>query len=370
MRSRSLLGLGASALAAMLLSPALQAQTAIDLNSLTAGSSTNEGSDIYEVIDGDTLWEICQQFFGDPQYWPTLWSINNDEVTNPHYIYPGQRLRFQPGTDVRPPSIIVDPVGGDDIDFDENFTPLVHFIATERDCELYVPFERGGGEETLRAPGVMTRQEIEPLGVVDQAGPAKQNLGQTDTLYMRFRNTGDVNCGDVYTTYHKIKEARHPQVRSARLGHIYRVTGEVMVTDVGDKWVTGHLVQSHSEVVRGDMITDRLPVSGRIRTTEMASLVDGYVIDKVHDENILIQRNQVVFIDRGKSDGVQSGTMFYVLRRGDGLARRARDFDNSLPDQVVGRLVIFSADENVAMGVMADQAKAILVGDRITSRID
>lgn len=368
MRSRSLLGLGACGLTALLLSPGVAAQTAIDLNSLNAPSS--EGGDVYDVIDGDTLWDICQQFFGDPEYWPTLWSINNDEVTNPHYIYPGQRLRFQPGTDVRPPSIIVDPGEGEGIDFDENFTPLVHFIATEQDCELYVPFLTGSQEVTVRAPGIMTRQEIEPLGVVDQAVPSRKHLAQTEVVYMRFRNTGDVNCGDVYTIYNKVKEARHPEVRSARLGHIYRITGEVMVTDVGDKWVTGRIAQSHSEIVRGDLITDRLPVSGRIRTSEMASLVDGYVIDKLHDENIMLQRNQVVFIDRGKSDGVQSGTTFYVVRRGDGLSRRPRDFDNTLPDQVVGRLVVFSADENVALGVMTDQARAINIGDRITSRID
>ena len=45
------------------------------------------------------------RFFGDPEYWQTLWSINNQEITNPHYIYPGQSLKFQPGTDLRPPSL-------------------------------------------------------------------------------------------------------------------------------------------------------------------------------------------------------------------------------------------------------------------------
>jgi len=354
----------------ILLAPSALAQTALDLNAVAAGGSgATAGGDVYEVVEGDTLWAICQQYFADPQYWPTLWSINNDEVTNPHYIYPGQRLAFQPGTDVRPPQIVVDP-RATDVSFDSSFTPLVHFIATERDCALYVPFRSDLTESTLRSPGIMTRQEIEPLGVIDQAVPGKGNLGQSDIVYMRFRNTGDVNCGDVYTAYHKVKEARHPEVRSARLGHIYRVTGEIMVSDVGDKWVTGVLVQSHSEVERGDMITDRLPVSGRVRRSQLSSLVDGYIIDKVHDENLLMQRNQVVFIDRGKSDGVQSGTIFYVIRRGDGLAMRPRDFDASLPDQVVGRLVVFSADENVAMAVLTDQAVDVRVGDRITSRVD
>ncbi len=367
MLSRRLLSTAIASLAFAGTSTAL-AQTAIDLNALNDGDSGDE--DVYAVVDGDTLWDLCSQFFNDPQYWPTLWSINNDEVTNPHYIYPGQRLRFKPGTDVRPPSIVVDSGPSDDLAFDDSFTPLVHFTATERDCELYVPFRDTGEEVTLRSPGIMTRQEVEPLGVVDQAVAEKANLGSPDVVYMRFRNTGDVNCGDVYTVYRHVKEARHPEVRSARLGHIYRVAGEVMVSDVGDKWVTGRMVSSHSEVVRGDLITDRLPVSGRIRTSELSSLVDGFIIDKGHDENLLMQSNQVIFIDRGKSDGVQSGTTFYVVRRGDGLARRPRDFDNSLPDKVIGRLVVFSADENVAMAVMTDQATDVKVGDRITSRID
>lgn len=368
MRSRFLLTAAIAALVAVVASSAM-AQTSIDLNAIDDGGGGEE-SDVYEVIDGDTLWDLCQQFFNDPQYWPTLWSINNDEVTNPHYIYPGQRLRFQPGTDLRPPSIIVDSGPGDDLAFDDSFRPMVHFIATERDCELYVPFKGTDREVTLRSPGIMTRQEIEPLGVVDQAPAAKTNLGQGDLVYMRFRNTGDVNCGDVYTIYRHQKEARHPEVRSARLGHIYRIAGEVMASDVGDKWVTGVMVASHSEVIRGDLITDRLPVSGRVRTSDLAALVDGFIIDKVHDENLMLQSHQVVFIDRGKSDGVQSGSIFYVVRRGDGLARRLRDFDNSLPDQVVGRLVVFSADENVAMAVMTDQAIDVKIGDRITSRID
>ncbi len=368
MQSRFLLTLSLAALVAAGASNAT-AQTSIDLNAINDGGSAEE-NDVYEVVDGDTLWDLCQQFFNDPQYWPTLWSINNDEVTNPHYIYPGQRLRFQPGTDLRPPSIVVDSDVGDELAFDEAFRPMVHFIATDRDCELYVPFTSEGKEVTLRSPGIMTRQEIEPLGVVDQAPSAKTNLGQGDLVYMRFRNTGDVNCGDVYTVYRHQKEARHPEVRSARLGHIYRIAGEVMASDVGDKWVTGIMVASHSEVSRGDLITDRLPVTGRIRTSQLASLVDGFIIDKVHDENLMLQSNQVVFIDRGKSDGVQSGSTFYVVRRGDGLARRPRDFDNSLPDQVVGRLVVFSADENVAMAVMTDQATEVQIGDRITSRID
>ena len=80
---------------------------ALDALGITPSSEEEAAADLYSVVPGDTLWHICERFFGDPEYWPTLWSINNEEITNPHYIYPGQYLQFQPGTDLRPPSLLV-----------------------------------------------------------------------------------------------------------------------------------------------------------------------------------------------------------------------------------------------------------------------
>lgn len=41
------------------------------------------GERIYIVEEGDTLWDICNQFFDDPHFWPTLWAFN-PQITNPH----------------------------------------------------------------------------------------------------------------------------------------------------------------------------------------------------------------------------------------------------------------------------------------------
>lgn len=331
-----------------------------------------EITDVYLVVPGDTLWEIAELFFGDPETWPGLWSINNEEITNPHYIYPGQVLRLQAGTDLRPPSLIVSTQGADVIDDSfTSFVPKAEIFSTTTDCSLHVPFSRATeGDVTLAAPTFITRSPVDPLGVLEQAVPGKEMLARGDTVYMRFRNTSDVDCGRVYSLYHHVSEVRHPEVRSARLGHVYGVSAEVLISDVGDKWVTGQVVQSYGEVTRGELITDRVPVAGKVRTSEMSQVVDGFVIDKSHEENLLVQRNQVIFIDRGRNDGVRSGTIFWVVRRGDGLATKPRQIDQSLPDQVIGRLVVFAADDHVSTGVMTDQALSVKVGDRITSRLD
>src|SRR5438874_4760440 len=50
----------------------------------------------YIIQKGDTLWDLSQKFLNNPWYWPKIWS-NNPYIENPHWIYPGNKLRIVPG---------------------------------------------------------------------------------------------------------------------------------------------------------------------------------------------------------------------------------------------------------------------------------
>src|SRR6266403_4006226 len=52
--------------------------------------------DEYTIQKGDTLWDLSQKFLNNPWYWPKIWSLN-PSIENPHWIYPGNKLRIVPG---------------------------------------------------------------------------------------------------------------------------------------------------------------------------------------------------------------------------------------------------------------------------------
>lgn len=48
----------------------------------------------HEVRRGETLWALAEQYLGDSFRWPVIREANTDRVSDPHWIYPGQKLRI------------------------------------------------------------------------------------------------------------------------------------------------------------------------------------------------------------------------------------------------------------------------------------
>jgi hypothetical protein len=65
-----------------------------------------EAPEVYDVEEGDTMFDVCNQLIDDGNYWPKLWSLNPG-VSNPHFIYPGMKLAFYGGDSENPPYIEV-----------------------------------------------------------------------------------------------------------------------------------------------------------------------------------------------------------------------------------------------------------------------
>ena len=71
------------------------------------GAASSKAANVYVVQKGDTLFTISRTLFGDPQFWPKIWALNNNGITNPHNIAPGTQIFFYPGEAGAAPSLSV-----------------------------------------------------------------------------------------------------------------------------------------------------------------------------------------------------------------------------------------------------------------------
>ena len=63
--------------------------------SVAPGGPPVEVPDTHTVQKGDTLWDLSARYYRNAWGWPKMWSYN-PQITNPHWIYPGDVIRVAP----------------------------------------------------------------------------------------------------------------------------------------------------------------------------------------------------------------------------------------------------------------------------------
>jgi nucleoid-associated protein YgaU len=48
----------------------------------------------HRVVRGDTLWGIAARYLGNGVRWPEIFRLNQGQIRNPHWIYPGQVFKI------------------------------------------------------------------------------------------------------------------------------------------------------------------------------------------------------------------------------------------------------------------------------------
>jgi hypothetical protein len=338
--------------------------------------------DYYAIQQGDTLWEISSTFMGNPYYWPQLWSIN-EQVTNPHWIYPGNRIVFRPGTVLSPPELTLQTQSSGRDGY------VVKGYEYERAPAQCGPDERFN--TTVQADkyqSLLFLAKADDLSIFGEVKKARQRasiLSERDTVYLDVEDPDAFECGDMVQLFKRdpTYENRYFKVKKLDEGDLYKVVADVQIVHKYKKVLVGVVRTSYEEVERSTKnlahgqdvrtyVGPMRPVSVELEVAPPNGDLEGTIVSKSTSEKDSLDVGDTVFIDRGRNDGVRVGNTFYVFEQADELRDQSEPpaleekEDEDLPYSVIGRIVIVRVDDDVSTGVITDASTVMKVGHRVS----
>ncbi len=321
----------------------------------------------HTVVPGDTLWDLCARYLNNPWYWPRVWSYN-PEITNPHWIYPGQVIRFYP-TGELPSEILA--AGEMEVPEPVEEEPVGEEIPPEELIKMTGKFVQA---QTVRAVSIqrdafVTREEVDELGTIIGSPEEKKYLAQYDRIYVKLKQGAEVQQGKRLAIIRTVKKIYHPITEEFR-GYYTRILGVGRVLAVEGTTATVEIATSLDPIVRGDRVAPWVPDFERNVTPRRNGVeLKGYIMDSRVALANLGERH-IVFIDQGAKQGVEEGNIFEVVRREDGylpmgVVRQVNAWDKRFPMEIVGRVMVIDARPDASTGIVLDSLKELQAGDRV-----
>jgi hypothetical protein len=227
---------------------------------------------VYIVKKGDTLWDLSGQFLNDPFLWPKLWQ-SNQYITNPHWIYPGNPIRFYPFEEVKippakPEEIKPPEVKPPEVKPEIAKKPPVEEKPVEEVVPPVKPPEVALKPEAIlsrdeRWAGFLTKEEFPGIGVVvEPKETGRLIMAEGDIIYLAFKTRDPIEIGDRYTIFRISRMLKNP-LTGEKLGRKVNILGDCKIISGQGAMYTAQVLKSYSEIAVGDRITHYRPQAGQ-----------------------------------------------------------------------------------------------------------
>lgn len=313
---------------------------------------SNTPPETHTVRRGDTLWDICGYYFGNPWEWPRVWA-QNPSITNPHWIYPGDVVRLGAGSS-EPAN---DPVPAADP------PPTAMARTAPRAARRTID---------LRQTVFIDEDELAYAGTITGGRGENTMMSIGDEVYLEYPDGKPPQVGQRYAIYEKPRPIKHP-TNGERIGAYIRVVGEVRILEVKkDRRARGEVTMSNDVISRSLRVG---PVRTQFREVPPVAAgrdLEGQVVALLASDDMSGER-QIVILDRGSEQGLVVGNRMRVLRRGDGKlplgkATHAGQDDREFPDAERGWLIVVEVGKNASIALLVDTQREVEVGDHVLMR--
>ena len=183
-------------------------------------------------------------------------------------------------------------------------------------------------------------------------------LQRFESIFVDFDKSVGVKPGDKFSIYSPGGVVSHTS--SDRQGYKYTVTAQIQAEKAfkGNKWRC-KLIEISGLVQRGDRVTVYTPKIGRIIKTFNKRNIEAAIVGAFQDSAGGLSMGDVTYIDRGRADGVEIGTIFELYSFVDNNTEKRLTTD---PSYKIGEGVVISLTDNFSTMLLINSTMPINLG--------
>jgi LysM domain len=318
--------------------------------------------DQYTVVKGDTLWGIAGKFLKKPQRWPEIWQMNQSQIKDPHWIYPGDIVYLDRSGPTPRLSLGRPIASGNSADGTTvKISPQIRAQGLGKGAIPSIP--ASAIEPFLTRPLIVDAGALATAPVVLGTEEGRVAIGAGNIIYVENLNDDRVPKWQIYREGVPLNDPDSGEL----LGYEALFLGEAVLKKFGPV-STLEVTSSNQEINRGDHLVavseNRFP-SYVPRTPEYA--INGRLMH-VHGGVAETGKYSVVSISKGARNGVELGHVLTLQRKGEVVkSLRKADTMIQLPEENNGDLFIFRLFDRVSYGLIMNSQRPVHVGDLATS---
>ena len=308
---------------------------------------TTQLPEVHIVSEGETLWGIAEQYFGDPFLWPEIYRLNTMVVEDPHWIFPGEELRLagmplvqpveppaqdpqnvqqpppgqnpppqQQPIDVPPPPPVMPQPPPTDMSptvFSPTGPVEVVTQTTVGATNAHRPVRRG----EFYSAGFLTELEVLPFGRI------KRSVGQVEMDRLPDASStlifGEIEIEAPDGASYAVDDALLIVRKGDKVkdwGRIIVPTGIAVVISATPEGTFARVMSQYYPITNGQELLALEPFidPGSVVPVPPNAMLEGTMI-RTRDGNVLPSQQNIVLLDLGRSDGVDLGDIFVVLKK-------------------------------------------------------
>lgn len=369
-----------------------------------------EAPEVYDVEEGDTMFDVCSQLIDDGNYWPKLWSLNPD-VSNPHFIYPGMKLVFYSGDTENPPFIevvaeeevvpvekgeikeaelvveaeVISESGSEGasalpvLSSNENMTP--QSVAPEEELKVVSAADISSEADVLDGfiftganysrddvefvvPAFLFAEEREPLATVVSGTSGQSMFGDDKTILIRPEDGLGIGTYSVLRPSGGVESARSGDF----VGYRYEFAGNIRVLRrTKGELLEGVVFDTRTPIMAGDIVVNFIATKRSIPSVSSVGAVgtaNSSVIGFVDAGKQLGTKGDLVFLEK---TGVSAGGFYTIFKNEMNRAISHSDEDDVMVDAgsvAVVRVIEVSGES--ALGYIVSANADVSIGDALS----